>query len=83
LDAGPTVYGGVPRAGVELSLRPWSDRALDVAAHPHELTPDGRLYVHLDAAQHGLGSAACGPGVLPNAVLRPAPAELTLRLTAG
>lgn len=83
LDAGPTVYGGVPRAGVELSLRPWSDRALDVAAHPHELTPDVKLYVHLDAAQHGLGSAACGPGVLPNAVLRPAPAELTLRLTAG
>ncbi|MBW0252444.1 glycoside hydrolase family 2 TIM barrel-domain containing protein [Cellulomonas sp. PS-H5] len=83
LDAGPTVYGGVPRAGVELSLRPWSDRALDVAAHPHELTPDGKLYVHLDAAQHGLGSAACGPGVLPNAVLRPAPAELTFRLTAG
>lgn len=82
LDAGPTVYGGVPRAGVELSLRPWSDSALDLAAHPHELTPDGLLHVHLDAAQHGLGSAACGPGVLPNAQLHPAPAELSLRLTS-
>ncbi|RMI06548.1 glycoside hydrolase family 2 TIM barrel-domain containing protein [Cellulomonas triticagri] len=81
LDAGPTVYGGVPRAGVELSLRPWSDQALDRAAHPHELVPDGLLHVHLDAAQHGLGSAACGPGVLPNAALHPAPADLTLRFT--
>lgn len=79
LDAGPTVYGGVPRAGLELSLRPWSDRALDVAAHPHELVPDGQLHLHLDAAQHGLGSAACGPGVLPNAQLHPAPAELSIR----
>lgn len=73
---------GVPLDGVELSLRPWSDAALAAAAHPRDLRPDGRLYVHLDVAQHGVGSAACGPGVLPNATLRPAPFTLTLALTA-
>ncbi|HEY0217365.1 MAG TPA: glycoside hydrolase family 2 TIM barrel-domain containing protein [Cellulomonas sp.] len=82
LDAGPTVLGGRERPGVELTLRPWSDRALDLARHPHELAPDGLLHVHLDAAQHGLGSAACGPGVLPGDRLHPAPAELSLRLTS-
>lgn len=82
LDAGPTLYGGVSRAGVELTARPWSDQALEDARHPHELRADGLLYLHIDAAQHGLGSAACGPGVLPNAQLHPAPAELSLRLTS-
>ncbi|HEY0186913.1 MAG TPA: glycoside hydrolase family 2 TIM barrel-domain containing protein [Cellulomonas sp.] len=82
LDAGPTELGGRQSPGVELSLRPWSDRALESAGHPHELVPDGLLHVHLDAAQHGLGSAACGPGVLPNARLHPAPAVLRLRLTS-
>ncbi|NTW39355.1 MAG: glycoside hydrolase [Cellulomonadaceae bacterium] len=80
LDAGPTLLGGVARTGLELSLRPWSDRRVEDAAHPHEMEPDGLLWIHLDAAQHGLGSAACGPGVLPDAVLRPAPAVLTFRL---
>ncbi|WP_432562242.1 glycoside hydrolase family 2 TIM barrel-domain containing protein [Kineococcus sp. SYSU DK003] len=79
VEAGTTRLGARSLTGVELSLRPWSDRALGLAAHPHELVPDGLLWMHLDAAQHGLGSASCGPGVLPNAQLHPAPVELTLR----
>ena len=81
IDAYEVSVGGVPRTGMELSLRPWSDEALERAAHPHELVPDGRLWIHLDAAQHGLGSAACGPGVLPNAQLRPAQVRMQLRFT--
>lgn len=82
LDAGPSSVGGRSTAGLELSLRPWSDAALDEAAHPHDLTPDGKLWLHLDARQHGLGSAACGPGVLPNARLTAAPAEVSVRLAS-
>jgi len=65
----------------ELSVRPWSDAALATAAHPHDLAPDGALWIHLDAAGHGLGTAACGPGVRPAEVLRPAPPTLRLRIT--
>ncbi|GAB3728158.1 glycoside hydrolase family 2 TIM barrel-domain containing protein [Nocardiopsis nanhaiensis] len=49
----------------DLTARRWSDHALDAARHPHELTPDGRVHLHLDLAHQGLGSASCGPGVLP------------------
>lgn len=82
IEAGQVEVAGRPRQGFELSLRPWSDRALDQAGHPHELVPDGRLWLHLDAAQHGVGSAACGPGVLPDAWLHAAPFRLRVRLTA-
>ncbi|GAA0672649.1 glycoside hydrolase family 2 TIM barrel-domain containing protein [Kitasatospora atroaurantiaca] len=47
---------------IDLTVRPWSTRALAAAAHQHDLAPDGRLHLHLDHAHHGLGSAACGPG---------------------
>jgi beta-galactosidase len=81
IDAGDVTVGARSQLGVELSLRPWSDEALDRAAHPHDLVPDGRLWLHLDAAQHGVGSAACGPGVLPNARLHAAPVRMRLRFT--
>jgi beta-galactosidase len=81
IDAGDVTVGARSQLGVELSLRPWSDEALDRAAHPHDLVPDGRLWLHLDAAQHGVGSAACGPGVLPNAQLHAAPVRMRLRFT--
>lgn len=81
LTAGGTRVGDREVTGFELTARPWSDTALASAAHPHELAADGLLWLHVDAAQHGLGSAACGPGVLPNAALRPAPTRLHLRLT--
>ena len=51
---------------------------LTAAAHPHELPPAERHHLYLDAAQHGLGSAACGPDVLPDHVLRPEARTLTL-----
>jgi len=40
------------------------------AAHPHELATSENTYLYLDAAQHGLGSAACGPDVAPEFALR-------------
>ena len=48
-----------------------------------DLRPDGRTWVNLDLAQQGIGSASCGPGVLPAYRLDPAPASLTVRLYPG
>ncbi|TNU76456.1 glycoside hydrolase [Miniimonas arenae] len=83
LEAADSELGARTLPGLELTLRPWTDQALHAAAHPHDLVPDGVLWVHLDVAQHGVGTAACGPGVLANAALRPAPARLRVRLTVG
>ncbi|MFJ4410378.1 glycoside hydrolase family 2 TIM barrel-domain containing protein [Streptomyces sp. NPDC088910] len=56
------------------TARPWSTGELDRATHTHELTRSEVLWVHLDHALHGMGSAACGPDVLPRHQLRAAPA---------
>lgn len=54
------------------SARPWSDAALEAADHLDQLRPDESTHVHLDFARHGIGTAACGPGVLPPYRLTPA-----------
>jgi beta-galactosidase len=56
---------------------------LTAAAHPHELPAAERHHLYLDAAQHGLGTAACGPDVLPDFVLRPEARTLTFVLEGG
>ncbi|MVA74688.1 DUF4981 domain-containing protein [Auraticoccus sp. F435] len=56
-----------------LSLRPWDDAELDAAAHPHELPASDRLVLGLQLAVHGIGTGACGPGVLPQHQLQPRP----------
>ena len=50
---------------VDLTARRWTSEDLDRAAHTHELVPGDRVWVNVDAGQNGLGSASCGPGVLP------------------
>lgn len=62
------------------SLRPWTDAELDAANHPHELAADtGRLILSINAHVHGVGTAACGPGVLEQHRLHPREAHLALR----
>ena len=53
------------------------------AAHPHELPPVTHTHLYLDAAQHGLGTRACGPDVWPDAALRPEARTITLRIAAA
>jgi len=43
------------------SALPYGPLQLTSAAHVHELPGQGFVYVHLDAAHRGLGTAACGP----------------------
>ncbi|SDD72663.1 glycoside hydrolase family 2 TIM barrel-domain containing protein [Auraticoccus monumenti] len=57
------------RPGFTLSR--FTAQQLSEAAHPHELAQGEHTHLYLDAAQHGLGSRACGPDVWPTHALRP------------
>jgi beta-galactosidase len=60
-----------------LTARPWSTEALDAAQHTTDLVREETLWVHLDHALHGLGSASCGPVTLPGDRLEAAPAAFS------
>lgn len=64
-----TVTGDGP---FSFAARPWSIAALAAADHTPDLIDDGRTHLSLDHRQHGIGTAACGPGVLPAYRLEPA-----------
>ena len=49
----------------QFSIIPFTDVNVDKAAHINELERTGIVTVHLDAVQSGVGTATCGPGVLP------------------
>ena len=64
-----------------LTVRPYSLEILDKANHRPDLKPDGRTYLYLDHALRGVGTAACGPGVLEQYRLKPREADFTLVLS--
>jgi beta-galactosidase len=68
---------------VDVTARPWSTAALASARHTCDLRPDGRIHLHVDAAQHGLGSASCGPPVPAWHTLAAVPASFTIGLAAS
>ncbi|SDB86645.1 beta-galactosidase [Sanguibacter gelidistatuariae] len=49
---------------VDITARPWTHHDLDAAAHPTDLERGDRVWLNIDASQHGIGSQSCGPGVL-------------------
>jgi beta-galactosidase len=59
--------------GVAMTVRPWSTETLAATTHDHLLVADARTHLVLDLAQHGAGTAACGPGVLPQYQLHAQP----------
>jgi beta-galactosidase len=65
-----------------LTVRPWTSEDLEAARHPYDLVERDRLSVNLDAALQGMGSAACGPGVLPEHRLLPQATAFTLGFEA-
>jgi beta-galactosidase len=69
----------------DFTARRWSTEDLDKATHTVDLEPTDWVHLNLDIAQNGLGTAACGPGVLPEYVLhaRPATLALTFRRLTG
>jgi beta-galactosidase/evolved beta-galactosidase subunit alpha len=50
------------------------------ARHPADLVPRNEIVLILDHAQNGLGSASCGPGVLPQYKLSPAEFDFSVSL---
>jgi beta-galactosidase len=68
---------------IDVTARPWSTRALASARHTYDLRPDGWIHLHVDAAQHGLGSASCGPPVPAWHTLAAVPASFTIGLAAS
>ncbi|MCH5220083.1 MAG: DUF4981 domain-containing protein [Muribaculaceae bacterium] len=53
----------------QFSATPYPDSNIDNARHINELRADGKVTIHIDAVQHGLGTATCGPDVLPRYIL--------------
>lgn len=77
LDAGTLEIAGAPFA---LTVRPYSLDVLDAATHRTDLVRDGRTYLYIDHALRGVGTAACGPGVLDAYRLPPREADFTVVL---
>ena len=65
------------------TLRRHTPQEVAAARHPHELPVPTRTWLTIDAAQHGLGSRACGPDVWPDAALRPQARTIRLRILGG
>ncbi|WP_432498605.1 beta-galactosidase small subunit [Kineococcus gypseus] len=65
---------------VSFSARRWSTAELDAAAHTAELAAGASLHLHLDVAQHGIGTGSCGPGALPQHRLEAVPRSFALVL---
>ncbi|MEU8221087.1 glycoside hydrolase family 2 TIM barrel-domain containing protein [Kribbella sp. NPDC048915] len=67
---------GVPH--FQLTARRWTTEDLEQARHRSDLTPRDHIYLNLDLAQTGLGSASCGPPATPTHTLPPAPYAFTV-----
>jgi hypothetical protein len=64
----------------EVSVHPFSVQNLDQAEHTYELEWRDDVTLNIDCAQSGLGSAACGPGVLPQYELTDDTYSYTVRM---
>ncbi|MFI1398058.1 glycoside hydrolase family 2 TIM barrel-domain containing protein [Streptomyces sp. NPDC020681] len=73
-DGGGLIVTGEPH--IDLTVRRWTSEDLDAARHTAELTPRDRVFVNIDAGHHGIGTASCGPGTLPEHTLHARPTRL-------
>jgi beta-galactosidase len=64
-----------------LTARRWTTEHLAAARHSTDLQADGYIWLNLDRALHGLGTASCGPGVLPQYRLHAQSCAFALTLT--
>jgi beta-galactosidase len=62
----------------QLTARRWTTEELERARHRSDLTPGDKVYVNLDLAQNGLGSASCGPAATTQHTLEVAARTFTL-----
>ena len=62
----------------DFTARRWTAADLEAARHTTDLVAGDLVHLTLDVAQQGLGSASCGPGVLPQYRLPAQKTEFTL-----
>ena len=65
----------------EVSVHSFTLQNLDQAKHTYALDWQDDVTLYVDCAQSGLGSAACGPGVLPQYELKDSTYRYTVRLS--
>jgi beta-galactosidase len=53
----------VVRGDLDFTARRWTTEDLEHARRPTELRDSGRVWLNVDHAQQGLGSASCGPAL--------------------
>lgn len=73
---GVTITAGEP---FQFSVSPFADAVVDRATHYNELHGDGLTTVHIDARHTGVGTATCGPDVLPHYLIEVAPIDFSFR----
>jgi beta-galactosidase len=61
----------------DFSATPYADANIDAAKHINELVDDGMITIHLDAAHTGVGTATCGPDILPKYLLKVEPYQFS------
>ena len=66
---------------LHMSATRYSARTLTDCPHESVLRPDDAVEVHLDVAHRGLGSASCGPDVLPQYRITPGTYRFAYRLS--
>ncbi|GAA5202909.1 glycoside hydrolase family 2 TIM barrel-domain containing protein [Microbacterium jejuense] len=71
------------RPEFDFTARRWTSHDLTRAAKPHELVDSGRVWLNLDHAQQGVGSASVGPALPEQYRIPRVPTSWSLRLQAG
>ena len=79
--SGAGVHIAAASGTFDFSVRRWTSADLEAARHTTDLVARSSVYLNLDVGQNGLGTASCGPGVLPQYELHAGPASLDLLFT--
>jgi beta-galactosidase/beta-glucuronidase/GNAT superfamily N-acetyltransferase len=74
---GLLAVGGQP---ISFSAHRFTPEDFAAAKHTHELEERDDVVVHLDYRHQGLGSGSCGPGPMPQYLLKPGPFSFSVRL---
>lgn len=80
---------GLPTLRVEgapvfdFTARRWTSEDLEQARHPQDLRDSGRVWLNVDHAQQGLGSASVGPALPERYRIPREPTSWRVRLLAG
>jgi beta-galactosidase len=70
-------------SGFAFTASPWTTEEIARAERAIDLPSSTVTTIVVDLAQHGIGSASCGPGVLPAYRLLPGPFEAVVSLAGS